>query len=189
MAASPRPVWIALSPIHLFVPRYFPRSVMPLALPQLFLLVLSLVALSSATVKQRAENQLKLSADEQALLDLTNAERKKANLKPLLPNARLFAAARSHAANMAKQEKLEHELDGKGMAERIHGEGYVFSRAGENIAWNHKTPKEAITGWMNSEGHRMNILTPEFTQVGLGIAKSAKGELYWVQVFATPLEE
>src|SRR5262245_8935544 len=150
------------------------------------LLALLLPALSWADDKRDATQ---LSEDEQAVLDLTNAERKKADLPPLKPNAKLFEAARSHAANMAKQDKLEHTLDDKTAFDRILATGYKFSRAGENIGWNYQTPKDAVAGWMDSSGHKANILGKEYTQLGVAVAKSAKGERYWVQVFAAPLEQ
>jgi uncharacterized protein YkwD len=132
------------------------------------------------------KEELKLSKDEEAVIDLTNAERKKADLMPLKPNLKLMTAARDHAANMAKQDKFEHNLDGKEPADRVKDAGYIYSRTGENIAWNPKTPKEVVQGWMNSPPHRENILKPEYTEVGVAVAKNKKGEGYWVQVFGTP---
>lgn len=142
----------------------------------------------SFAVAEDKTDELKLSKDEQALLDQTNAERKAKDLPPLRPNAMLFAAARAHAANMAKQEKLEHDLDGKGVSERVADAGYKAAGLAENIGWNFATPKAAVEGWMNSEGHRANLLG-DYAEVGLAVAKSAKGEPYWVQVFAKPLPE
>ena len=133
-----------------------------------------------------AADELKLSADEKALVELTNAERAKADLPALRPSRKLFEAARGHAANMAKQDKLEHDLDGKTAADRVSAAGYTFARAGENIGWNARTPKDAVAGWMESPPHRGNILTREFTEVGVGTARNEKGEPYWVQVFAAP---
>lgn len=135
------------------------------------------------------QNHLKLSNNEQALIELTNAERKKADLPQLRADPKLMSAARSHALNMAKQSTLSHELDGKTMTDRIKAEGYEFSRAGENIAWNDATPKAALATWMGSAPHKENILTKEFSDIGVGVATDAKGERYWVQVFATPLKE
>jgi uncharacterized protein YkwD len=129
---------------------------------------------------------LKLSREEQALLDLTNKERAKAKLPALKANAKLFEAARGHAANMAKQKKMEHELDGKNVAERVLATGYEYKLVGENIAYGHKLPAGAITSWMNSEGHRENLLRETFTEIGLGIALDADRRPYYAQVFATP---
>lgn len=130
---------------------------------------------------------LKLTAEEQAVVDLTNAERKKAELEPLKSNAKLMKAAREHAANMAKQDKLEHDLDDKSMTDRAKAVEYQFGKLGENIAWNQPTPRKVVAGWMESEDHKMNILTAEFEDIGIGMAKNAKGELYWVQVFGQML--
>jgi uncharacterized protein YkwD len=140
----------------------------------------------SARAGDRKE-AFKLSDDEQAVLDLTNAERKKAGLPAFKPSTQLFEAARSHAANMARQGSLDHFLGGTTPAGRILGTGYRFSACGENIAWNQASPKDAITSWMNSYGHRGNVLNGGYTEIGVAVAKNAGGERYWIQVFATPL--
>jgi uncharacterized protein YkwD len=129
----------------------------------------------------------KLSDDERAVLDLTNAERQKAGLPAFRPSAQLFEAARSHAANMARQGSLDHFLGGTTPAGRILGTGYRFSACGENIAWNQASPRDAIASWMNSYGHRGNVLNGGYTEIGVAMAKSARGERYWIQVFATPI--
>ncbi len=61
--------------------------------------------------------------------------------------------------------------------------GISYKTAGENIAMGQKTPSEVVTAWMNSEGHRKNILSSSFTQIGVGVAKNANGQLYWTQMF------
>lgn len=147
----------------------------------LFLAVIGWCATSSAD-----DAPFRLSADEAAVIDQANAERKKAGLDPLKPNPKLAAAARAHAANMAKQDKLDHDLDGKTPSDRVTTAGYVWSRTGENIGWNYPTPKAAVAGWMDSPPHKANILSTDYTEIGIGVAKNAKGERYWVQVFGTP---
>jgi uncharacterized protein YkwD len=127
-----------------------------------------------------------LSREEQGVLDLTNAERKKAGLPALRPNEKLFQAARAHSANMARQEVLAHTLDEQGPGDRIRKAGYRASTWGENCAAGQRTPEEAISSWMNSEGHRQNLLGQQFTEIGLGVAGSGSGMRYWTQVFATP---
>ncbi len=136
----------------------------------------------------KAKAEFKLTEDEQAILDATNAERKKAKLDPLAADPKLTAAARSHAANMARQGKLEHTLDGKDAADRVKAAGFAFRRMGENIAWNQKLPADTVAGWMASPGHKQNILNADYTHVGVAVARSDKGEPYWVQVFGTPLK-
>ncbi|AMV29689.1 Cysteine-rich secretory protein family protein [Gemmata sp. SH-PL17] len=136
--------------------------------------------------KDAPREDLKLTADEQAVVDLTNAERKKADLQPLKPNPQLMEAARGHAQNMAKQDKLEHVLDDKTPADRTKAAGYKSGTIGENIAWNQKSAKDVVAGWMDSEMHRDNILKKDYTEIGVAVAKNEKGEPYWVQVFGKP---
>lgn len=124
-----------------------------------------------------------LSREEQQLLDLTNKERADAGLAPLRPNRKLFQAAREHSANMARQEKLDHTLDEKGPSERIREAGYQGYNWGENIAYGMPTPAGAIQVWMNSEGHRGNILNSDYTEIGLGIVATDRGVRYYTQVF------
>lgn len=58
-----------------------------------------------------------------------------------------------------------------------------YQAAGENIAKGQKTPQEVVTGWMNSEGHRKNILNPSYTELGVGYATSSNGTAHWTQIF------
>lgn len=151
------------------------------------LLALTTIASAGPDGTKRDDPQApKLTAEETALIDQTNAERKKADLKPLTPNAKLMDAARKHAANMAEQNKLEHVLDDKTPADRVKAAGYKPRRVGENVAWNMTDAKKALAGWMGSKPHRDNILGTDYTEIGVAVAKNEKGEPYWVQVFAKP---
>jgi len=152
-------------------------------------LMLALLPIVDAREKPGEKPELKLSKDEQAIVDLTNAERKAAKLPALTANPQLMAAARSHALNMAKQEKLSHKLDDKEPADRVKDAGYDFGYVGENIAWNQDTPKEVLADWMKSKPHKENILNAEYTEIGVAVEKNKKGERYWVQVFGKPLEK
>ncbi len=126
--------------------------------------------------------------DLKELLKLTNEERKKAGVPPLASNAKLQAAASQHSANMARQEKLAHELDDKNPSDRLKEQKYKFSAIAENIAEGQRTPAEVVKSWMGSEAHRTNLLNAEYTEIGLGIAESANGTRYWTLVFAKPRE-
>jgi uncharacterized protein YkwD len=128
----------------------------------------------------------KLSDDEQRILELTNEARAKEKLPALKVNATLVKVARAHSANMAKQHKLEHELDGKSPADRVEKAGYDYRAMGENIAVGDKRVKidRIFKGWMDSKEHREHILSPKFTEIGIGIAPDdAKGEVYYTQEF------
>jgi uncharacterized protein YkwD len=130
-----------------------------------------------------------MTKDEQTLLELLNTERVKKELPPLQPNPLLFKVARAHSANMAKQEKMEHVLDGKNPGQRVLAAGYDYGKAAENIAVSEgaRPPLRVIVkGWMESKIHRDNLLDDKVTETGLGIAKNDKGEIYYTQVFARP---
>ena len=150
----------------------------------LLVLVLSVMPLA---LTKGDDPPLKMSAEEQEVVNLTNAQRKLAGLEELQPNIKLFESARLHAANMAKQNKLEHDLDGKTMVDRLQATGYNLESVAENIAWKQTTPRKLIAAWMESEGHKKNMLTSDFVHIGVGMAKNDKGEPYWVAVYATPL--
>lgn len=68
----------------------------------------------------------------------------------------------------------------------INSFGLKFSSAGENIAMGQRTPQEVVQAWMNSPGHRSNILNKNFTEIGVGLAKDANGNPYWTQMFIRP---
>jgi uncharacterized protein YkwD len=154
-----------------------------------------LVGLGSLAVRagnEPAKSKFELSAEEQQLLDLTNKERKKADLPPLRPSPLLFKVARAHSANMAKQGKLEHDLDGKTPFQRMKAAGYRYLRGGENIAMGDAKDvslSEVVKGWMESKFHRENLLNPYYTETGLGRAVDNDGVAYYTQVFAKPLPQ
>ena len=134
----------------------------------------------------------KFAADEKALLDLANEARKKEKLQPLKVNAVLTKVARLHSENMAKQEKMAHQLDGKGVGDRTTAGNYDYRIVRENLGAAEgdedtpaPTPKEIHDKWMESKGHRANLLDDRVTEVGIAIVVSKKGTYYYTQVFAT----
>ncbi len=133
-----------------------------------------------------------LDAFEQRVLDLTNAERAKVGLGPLRYDPQLSAAADKHSKDMAVKNYFSHvEPDGDTLGDRIRDEGYAYRRAGENIAAGYDTPEEVVDAWMNSSGHRANILNPNFAEIGVGYYEDTPDDRYdhyWTQVFATELD-
>jgi uncharacterized protein YkwD len=120
---------------------------------------------------------------------LTNRERAKEGLAPLKMNGKLIAAAMAHAKDMAQRNYFDHRSpDGDGPGERTKREGYT-QWSGENIYLGPTTPKEAVDGWMDSPGHKKNILTERSKEIGVGYAVSSKRTSYWVQVFGAPEKE
>ena len=119
----------------------------------------------------------------------TNDAREKNGLPALRPNSRLMEAARIHAEQMAAALRLAHTISGARyptMQDRLSAVGYSYMQAAENVAWNQRTAQAAVDRWMSSAGHRENILDPELTEIGAAMARSARGEPYWIQVFGRP---
>ena len=121
-------------------------------------------------------------------MKIVNDERAKANCAALAADDRLTAAARGHSADMAARNYFSHTTtEGVEFATRITDAGYRWSRAGENIAKGQRTPAEVMSSWMNSAGHKANILNCNFKNIGVGVAADAQGALVWTQDFASPL--
>ncbi len=136
---------------------------------------------------KKEKPKFELTDDEKTLLELTNKERANEKLPPLEVNPILFKMARDHSANMAKKGEMKHVLDGKNPADRAKDSGYVYAQLAENVASRENaTLSEVMKSWMDSKIHKDNILNKDFTQIGLGIAKTEKGEYYYTQVFGLP---
>ena len=128
------------------------------------------------------------------VVELTNAERAKAGLNPLTLNNQLAQAAQGHSDSMAADDFFNHTgADGSDVSDRVEDTGYQYSRTGENIAAGQTTAEQVVQGWMDSPGHRANILNPDFTEIGIGYefleddTGSVNYNHYWTQVFGTPL--
>jgi hypothetical protein len=123
---------------------------------------------------------------ESDVIDLVNVERSAQGLHPLSSDASLATAARNHSEDMGVQDYFSHtSLDGRTVADRITAAGYSYSTFGENIAGGFPTPQTAVEAWMSSAGHRANILSPNFCDIGVGyvyVPNSTYGH-YWTQDF------
>lgn len=124
---------------------------------------------------------------DQDVLKLVNQERTQRGLTPLALSEKLDTAADRHSQDMLAKNYFDHTgKDGSNPGQRIEKAGYTeANRWGENIAMNQQTPEEVVQDWMESPGHRENILNGGFTHMGLGYAadESAGGEPRWAQVF------
>ncbi len=115
---------------------------------------------------------------------LTNRERSAAGLRPLAPDPRLTAAARAHSTAMAERDFYSHTgPDGDGPRDRAAAAGAAHRAVGENIACGQRTASAVVEGWMNSLGHRANILSGDFTHIGAGLAGGGRAATYWTQLF------
>ncbi|MFF0295247.1 sigma-70 family RNA polymerase sigma factor [Kitasatospora sp. NPDC004614] len=122
----------------------------------------------------------------QQVLDLVNAQRAQAGCPALSANGQLAEAAQEQSDDMADREFFDHtNPDGEGPQQRIDAAGYEWSGWGENIARGQKDPAAVMASWMNSPGHRANILNCEFTELGVGVHQGAGGP-WWTQDFGTP---
>jgi uncharacterized protein YkwD len=118
-----------------------------------------------------------------ATLCTLNAERDRFGLPPLKLNTRLSSAARRHARDMVRRDYFAHDsLGGGTFVDRIRSSGYLRGASswtvGENLAWGshgRSAPRAITEMWMNSPGHRANILSASFREVGIGLAIGAPG--------------
>lgn len=128
----------------------------------------------------------------QRVLDLTNQFRAQNGVAPLQLNLELNAAALNHSTNMALQDFFSHTgKDGTSAGDRIRQVGYQSNAWGENIAAGYSTPDQVVQGWINSPGHRANMLNPRFTELGVGYYNltndtgSINYTNYWTQDFGS----
>lgn len=121
-------------------------------------------------------------ADE--VVRLTNVEREKAGCGPLAVDTRLAAAAQAHTADMAANDYFSHDgQDGSSPGDRTRAAGFPSGFVGENIAAGSTTPAATLQMWMNSSGHRANILNCDYTHIGVGYAQGGSYRYYWTQDF------
>ena len=119
------------------------------------------------------------------VLSITNSERAQHGCSALTINTKLARAAQGHSADMATRHFFDHtNPDGKGPGERIAAAGYPRAAWGENIAYGQQTPAAVMNSWMNSPGHRANILNCGFHAIGIGVAFRS-GVPYWTQDFGS----
>ena len=118
---------------------------------------------------------------EQQVVKLTNAERTKAGLAPLQTDVKLMASAREKSLDMQKNNYFSHTSPTLGSPfDQMKARGIAYKAAGENIAKGQRTPQEVVKAWMDSPGHRANIMSSSFTHIGVGYVESG---YHWTQQF------
>lgn len=126
-------------------------------------------------------------AIETEVVKLVNQQRAKAGLPLLKQNWQLSRVARYKSQDMINKNYFSHQSPTYGSPfNMMESFGLKFSSAGENIAMGQRTAAEVMNAWMNSPGHRSNILNPSYTQIGVGLAKAKNGTCYWTQMFIKP---
>jgi len=125
-----------------------------------------------------------LATIRQRVVTLTNNRRSAHGCNDLRRNAALDRAAQTHTRKMANRGTLSHQLRGEpSLGVRVRRAGYDWTLVGENIAAGYPTPEAVVQAWMNSAGHRRNILDCRYRHIGVGYVVSGRGTPYWTQVF------
>lgn len=138
-----------------------------------------------------------MASPAESVLSAINAARVRVGCQPLRLDARLVAAAKGHARAMAEENFFGHAgRDGSRFSSRIRRQGYVYRTAAENIAAGQKSASAVVKSWLQSAGHRRNILNCRMTETGIAVVyqpddKPLRGSryplrYYWVQIFAAP---
>jgi len=157
-----------------------------------FLLIGKVISQNCASGKERVI--CVNSSFEKEVLKLTNKERKKKGLRPLKLNKMLTYSARYHAKDMAMDDYFEHSSYNRNKTGRLKEGCSTFERIGafiifpymaENISAGQQTPQLVLKAWMKSKGHRKNILSKDYSEIGIGYYYSNDSEYryYWVQNF------
>ena len=124
------------------------------------------------------------AAFQKEVVRLVNVERQKQGLGKLSLNAKLSNVATLKSQDMINKNYFDHTSPTYGSPfDMMKQFNISYKTAGENIAKGQKTPAEVVKAWMNSQGHRENILNKNYTEIGIGVAKEANGTLYWTQMF------
>ena len=128
-----------------------------------------------------------IDAYAKEVLKLVNAERQKQGLTALTLSGKLTNLATMKSKDMADKKYFSHTSPTYGTPyEMLRNYGVSYSYAGENIAAGQKTPSEVMKSWMNSSGHRANILSKNYTQLGVGYYTGGSYGTYWTQMFIKP---
>ena len=125
---------------------------------------------------------------EDEVLRLVNIQRANNGLQALKYNWQAARVARIKSQDMINHNYFSHTSPVYGSPfKMMESYGLKFSAAAENIAKGQRTAQEVMNSWMNSAGHRANILSKSVTQIGIGAAKDSNGTLYWTQMFLKPI--
>jgi uncharacterized protein YkwD len=111
---------------------------------------------------------------------LANSERAAAGLAPLVEDAMLNSAASGHSNFQAQTKTMTHTgSGGSDLGQRLSSVGYQYAAGAENVAYGYANCADVIKGWMNSPGHRANILSSAVTDIGVAAATASNGSIYW----------
>lgn len=139
---------------------------------------------TTGTTSARGTASTSNSGYEQKVVQLVNAERQKNGLPSLSMSSSISGVARTKSRDMATNNYFAHQSPTYGSAgDMLKQSGIGFSAWGENIASGQRSPEAVVNAWMNSPGHRANILSPDFGKIGVGYVTNSNGTPYWTQIF------
>lgn len=151
---------------------------------------LSNPALPEMPLSSDIEDESELESDTrstsviQEVVNLVNQERHRAGLSPLRIHSQLNAAAQAHSNDMVRNNFMGHTgSDGSSPFDRMKRYGYNYRTAAENVAAGQSSPQDVMHSWMNSPGHRKNILNGNLRDIGVGYARGGTYGTYWTQKF------
>jgi uncharacterized protein YkwD len=156
--------------------------------------LLALAGVGGALAQSREQDRLATEV-EQRIVEGSNRLRRDAGVDEVKAHPRLQAAARGFAAFMARTDRYGHEADGQRPVQRTREAGYADCMVSENIAYQFSSAGfigpglagDFVKGWRDSPGHRRNMLDPDATDTGVGVARAAgSGRYYAVQLFGRP---
>jgi uncharacterized protein YkwD len=137
--------------------------------------------------KRRSGSSVETMDYEHRLFLLMNQIRQKRGLRLLMPSRVLGEVARAHSRDMSAGNFFSHiHPDGSGPKERLERAGFAWRAFGENIGCGQDSPEKILDTWMNSPGHRETILSPLYSEVGVGLVRGGECRIYWTALFARP---
>ena len=123
-------------------------------------------------------------AFENEVVRLVNIERARNGLPPLTQNWEVSRVARYKSQDFINRNYFSHDSPTYGSpSNMLRSFGILFSANAENIARGQTSPAAVMNSWMSSAGHRANILSPLYNQIGVGVARDSNGRLFWTQMF------
>jgi uncharacterized protein YkwD len=173
-------VWVQLYFDHftnkLMAVRYLTPEILIIQKPYSFVYTGSLEEAPPLTDEQKLNVQ---KGEAREIFDLSNILRMRHGLDPLKWNGYATKAAFDHSKEMSEKKYFSHESQWSGgPADRLKAAGVDFTTAGENIATDYPDGISAVIGWLNSEGHRENLLNPEYTDMGIGVFRGVYHNFY-----------
>lgn len=151
-------------------------------------LLAAAVILLNITVAQQAQasvsNQVIQLVNQARSQGRVCGNRRFASARPLFGNSRLNRAAQVHSGDMAARRQITHTgSNGSSVGQRARQAGYQWRGIAENVAVGQRTTTAVVQAWLNSPGHCVNIMNPNYNEAGVSVVRGRDGKLYWTMVY------